>query len=78
MSKKKSNSQFEDDLAALEELVSQLEKGDLSLEESLKAFESGVKLTRQCQQALKKAEQKVTILLEKEGKLDEKPFELSS
>ena len=51
----------------LEELVDRLEQGDLSLEESLAAFERGVMLTRACQTALKEAEQKVEILLKKGG-----------
>jgi len=62
---RKNITQFEETLAALETLVEQLEKGDLSLEESLKSFEQGVKLTRACQTALQEAEQKVQILLEK-------------
>jgi len=64
---RKNITQFEETLAALETLVEQLEKGDLSLEESLKSFEKGVKLTRACQTALQEAEQKVQILLEKNG-----------
>ncbi|HHZ70656.1 MAG TPA: exodeoxyribonuclease VII small subunit [Methylococcaceae bacterium] len=64
---RKNITQFEETLAALETLVEQLEKGDLSLEESLKSFEQGVKLTRACQTALQEAEQKVQILLEKNG-----------
>ncbi|MBT3335973.1 MAG: exodeoxyribonuclease VII small subunit [Methylococcales bacterium] len=64
---RKNITQFEETLAALETLVKQLEKGDLSLEESLKSFEQGVKLTRACQTALQEAEQKVQILLEKNG-----------
>jgi exodeoxyribonuclease VII small subunit len=51
----------------LEELVERLEQGDLPLEESLAAFEKGVLLTRNCQTALKEAEQKVEILLKKAG-----------
>lgn len=51
----------------LETIVERLEKGDLSLEESLAAFERGVLLTRSCQTALKEAEQKVEILLKKSG-----------
>lgn len=51
----------------LEALVERLEHGDLPLEESLKAFERGVMLTRSCQTALKEAEQKVEILLKKAG-----------
>ena len=58
---------FESALAELEALVEKMEQGDLSLDESLKQFERGVQLTRACQQALKEAEQKVQILLEKDG-----------
>jgi len=58
---------FETALAELEALVEKMEQGDLSLDESLKQFERGVQLTRACQQALKEAEQKVQILLEKDG-----------
>jgi exodeoxyribonuclease VII small subunit len=64
---RKNITQFEETLGALEVLVEQLEKGDLSLEESLKSFEQGVKLTRACQTALQDAEQKVQILLDKNG-----------
>jgi len=58
----------------LEKLVEQMEQGDISLEESLKAFERGIKLTRTCQQALQEAEQKVQILLEKNGQQTLEPF----
>ncbi len=67
MPRKKSATLFEDSLKGLEEIVEQLEQGDISLEESLKSFEQGVKLTRTCQKALQEAEQKVQILLEKNG-----------
>lgn len=67
MAKQKSASDnsfdFEKALAELEQLVEQMEQGDLSLEESLKQFERGIALTRACQQALQTAEQKVQILL---------------
>ena len=58
---------FEQALEELEALVSAMENGDLSLEESLKAFEKGVKLTRECQTALQQAEQKVQVLLNESG-----------
>ncbi|MFT7243603.1 MAG: exodeoxyribonuclease VII small subunit [Candidatus Azotimanducaceae bacterium] len=58
---------FESSLARLESLVEQMESGELSLDESLKLFEEGIKLTRECQQALADAEQKVNLLLEKNG-----------
>ncbi|MFA5983044.1 MAG: exodeoxyribonuclease VII small subunit [Methylococcaceae bacterium] len=74
MPKKKSTSSFEESLSELEQLVLQLEQGDISLEESLKAFERGVTLTRHCQAALQEAEQKVQILLEKNGTQTLEPF----
>ncbi len=54
-------------LADLEELVEELESGDLPLEKAMKKFEEGIKLTRSCQVALKDAEQKVEILLKSAG-----------
>lgn len=72
---KKSSKQpdFETALAELESLVETMEQGDLSLEESLKQFERGITLTRGCQESLKEAEQKVQILLSKNG--EPEPFE---
>ena len=58
---------FEEALQELERLVSSMEEGELSLEDSMKAFEKGIKLTRECQTALQKAEQKVQILLNESG-----------
>ena len=67
---------FEQQLSQLEILVSEMEKGDMSLEDSLKAFEQGIKITRECQQALKAAEQKVAILTRNaDGEFDEQAFE---
>lgn len=65
---------FEHSLAELEALVQKMESGDLSLEQSLQAFEQGVKLTRNCQKALTEAEQKVQLLLDDNGKLKTEPF----
>jgi len=59
---RKKSIDFENKLSQLEVLVGEMEKGSLSLEESLKAFEDGIKITRECQQALKDAEQKVEML----------------
>ncbi len=56
---------FEGSLARLEELVAQLERGDLTLEQTLEQFESGMALASDCQEALAVAEQKVKILLDK-------------
>ena len=54
-------------LTDLEDLVEELESGDLPLEKAMKKFEDGIKLTRACQTALKEAEQKVEILLQSAG-----------
>ncbi|MFW5444424.1 MAG: exodeoxyribonuclease VII small subunit [Methylococcaceae bacterium] len=74
MPRKKNTTLFEDSLEELQQLVEQMEQGDLSLEESLKSFERGVKLTNTCQKSLQDAEQKVQILLEKNGKQTLEPF----
>lgn len=54
---------FETQLAALEKIVRELERGDLPLEESLKLFEDGVKLSRECQERLNQAERRIEVLL---------------
>jgi exodeoxyribonuclease VII small subunit len=58
--------------------VTRLEGGDLPLEQALKEFERGVKLTRQCQAALQEAEQKVEILLKKTAAAEPSPFAVST
>lgn len=58
---------LEKSLAELEQLVEELESGDLPLEKAMKKFEEGIKLTRGCQTALKDAEQKVSILMKSAG-----------
>jgi exodeoxyribonuclease VII small subunit len=60
---------FEKSLSDLEDIITGMEKGELSLEESLKKFEIGIKLTRDCQSALNQAEQTVKILVESNGDL---------
>ena len=73
--KKKADGELdlESALEKLELLVESLEQGDLSLEDSLKAFEAGIKLTRQCQETLAAAEQKVQLLIEQNGVLKSEP-----
>ena len=63
MPKKDSVASFEKNLEALEVLVDKLEQGEISLDESLKEFERGVKLARQCQQSLSQAEQRIQQML---------------
>ncbi len=58
---------FEASLAALDKIVRRLEQGDLSLEESLKLFEDGVKLSRECQERLNQAERRIEVLLKDEN-----------
>lgn len=68
MSKKNSTQfNFEDALANLNVIVDEMESGNLSLEDALKKFETGIKLTRECQKTLKNAEQKVQILMKENG-----------
>lgn len=68
--------EFEKSLDELETLVRSLEQGELSLEQSLGAFERGVTLTRACQQALKTAEQRVEQLIQRDdGSLETRPFQ---
>src|SRR3954464_8503365 len=57
------NKNFEAGLAALEKIVRELERGDLPLEESLKLFEEGVRLSRECQERLSQAERRIEVLL---------------
>lgn len=65
---------FEQALAELEALVDRLERGDLPLDEALKTFERGVELTRHCQDSLKAAQQRVEILLKRNGRPEAEPF----
>ncbi|MDD2046974.1 MULTISPECIES: exodeoxyribonuclease VII small subunit [Pseudomonas] len=75
MARKKASIDFEQSLADLQALVERLENGELSLEDSLTAFEQGISLTRDCQAALVQAEQKVQVLLERDGELKAEPFD---
>lgn len=75
MATRKKTPDFEDSLSELEALVEALEEGNLSLDESLKSFERGIKITRECQQALKMAEQRVSVLTRNlDGDLLETPL----
>jgi exodeoxyribonuclease VII small subunit len=68
--------EFERSLARLEEVVNRLESTDLPLDEAMKLFEEGVRLSRECQKQLEEAEGKVEILLKKaDGKIAAEPFE---
>ncbi len=66
---------FEQSLEALEALVERLEGGELPLEQALSAFEEGVRLTRECQRALRSAEQKVAMLTGEGEHAEPEPFQ---
>ena len=67
---------FEEALGRLEDIVRKMEAGDMTLEESLKAFEEGIKLARLCSRRLDEAERRVEILLKQEGEPVVKPFQV--
>lgn len=65
---------FESNMENLEKIVLELEKGDLSLDDSISKFEEGIKISKECNKMLEEAERKITILLEKDGKIEEEDF----
>ena len=69
---------FEKSMQDLENIVTELEKGELNLDESVKKFEEGMKIAKQCNNILEDAEKKITILLENNGNLEEKSFETNN
>jgi len=75
MTEKKIEINFEKALTDLEGIVEELESGELSLEDSLKSFEKGIKLTRKCQEQLSKAELQVKKLIEENGELKTVPLQ---
>lgn len=67
---------FEKDLDRLEKIVASLEEGGLSLDDSLKQFEQGIKLARRCERALSEAEKKIEVLTRRAGgEMEAEPFE---
>ena len=66
---------FEESLSRLEEISRELEDGELTLEDSLKKFEEGMNLVKFCNKKLDESQQKIDILLEKEGVLSQEPFQ---
>ena len=67
---------FEESMKKLEEIVNELENGNLNLDESVKKFEEGMKIAKQCNTILEDAEKKITILLEKDGEFKEENFDV--
>lgn len=70
----KEENNFEEKMKDLENLVAELEKGDLNLDESVNKFEEGMKISKECNDILQKAERRISILLEKDGNITEKDF----
>jgi len=70
-----SKENFEESMKELEAIVTELENGNLNLDESVKKFEEGMKIAKQCNTILENAEKKITILLEKDGELKEEDFD---
>lgn len=71
MSKEKS---FEEDLNELEKIAHNLESGNLNLDEAIKEFEKGIKLSKKCTEKLEKAEKKINMLVEEDGSIREENF----
>lgn len=69
---------FEEALKKLEKIVSDLETGDMSLEESLSKYEEGIKLSKICSRQLEAAKSRVELLMKSGGRFDIKPFDISS
>jgi exodeoxyribonuclease VII small subunit len=74
-----SKTTFEQSMKKLEQIVQELESGDLPLEEAMQKFEEGIKLSRLCSEKLDETEKKITLLLQdQKGNVYEKPFESDS
>ncbi|MGL4936738.1 exodeoxyribonuclease VII small subunit [Shewanella sp.] len=74
MAKKPENLSFEESLGELERIVTELEQGDISLDDALKQFERGINLVRHSQAKLEQAQQKVTILLQQNDTAPLSPY----
>ena len=65
---------FEKSMEDLEKIVEELEKGDLNLDDSIKKFEEGMKISKECNDYLESAEKKITVLINENGKVTEEEF----
>lgn len=68
------NNTFEQSLKDLENIVLELEKGEMSLDDSIKKFEKGIELSRECSKKLEEAEKKINVLVSTENGVEEKTF----
>ncbi len=69
------NKSFEEQIEKLENIVKELEKGDLNLDDSVAKFEEGIKISKECNDILETAEKKITILVNQNGEIKEEKFE---
>lgn len=67
---------FEEAMEQLEDIVDKLEAGDVALEEAIKLFQKGMTLSQTCHQKLKKVEQQVQLLIEKDGEMEQQAFDI--
>ena len=65
---------FEENIEELEKIVTELEKGELNLEDSMKKFEDGITISKNCNKILEEAEKKITILINQDGRMEEEDF----
>ena len=65
---------FEEQMENLEKIVSELEKGNLNLDDSVAKFEEGIKISKECNKILEDAEKKITILIKEDGEIKEEEF----
>ncbi len=65
---------FEENMDKLEKIVQELEKGDLNLDDSIKKFEEGMKISKECNKYLEDAEKKITVLIENKNEITEEDF----
>ena len=76
MSKKEESKSFEELMENLENIIVELEKGNLNLDDSVLKFEEGMEISKYCTKKLEDAEKKITILINKDGKIEEENFEV--
>ena len=68
---------FENQMENLEKIVAELEKGELSLDESVTKFEEVIKISKECNKTLETAEKKITMLINNDGEIQEQKFEIN-
>ncbi|GIP25389.1 exodeoxyribonuclease 7 small subunit [Paenibacillus sp. J23TS9] len=74
MTDKENELKFEDAMIQLEDIVGELEHGDVPLEKAIELFQEGMKLSQLCSQKLEQVERKIEMIVEEDGELRKKPF----